>query len=798
MRDFAEGPRALPMAGRARVMIDALRRLLSAEGLVPRAGVHAAALPLAWIDVVSCAGIALVFAALAATLIGRRREQRLRRLADERGAALEAARRDLAAALERAEGLVQLEAQLLANVSHELRTPLALILGPTERLLGGSSLDEAQRADLEVVARNARSLLKHVSDLLDVAKSDAGKLDASYSEVDVSDLVRATCSHFDTFAGERRIAYAVDAAPALPAELDAEKLQRVLINLLANAFKYTPVGGRVRCAARAVGSARVAIEVADSGPGVPPAQREAVFERFRQLEGGATRRFGGTGLGLAIVKDFVEVMDGSITIDVAPEGGALFRVELPCDAPPGAVVSALEDSAVMSRVMLRDAVDSLRAPPEPPPHEGDAPRPLVLVVEDNPDMNRFVAATLSEEFRVATAPDGRAGLERAIELRPDLIVSDMMMPGLGGDELVHEVRKRPDLDGVPIVLLTAKIDDDLRVRLLREGAQDYLGKPFFAEELRARVGNLVSMKRTRDILQGELLTHARDLESLARQMTRRGHELETALESARVARDAADQASRMKTGFLRMVSHELRTPLTSLKLNLDRLRRDRESPLTARQEEIVCKVASASDRLMELIESLLEYARIESGHLEIEVTEVDLAELAASVIEELGAQAEQKGIALHLARAPGLPRARSDARLLRLVLVNLVGNAVKFTREGGVDVSLSAAQGEHQIVVRDTGPGIPAEDHERIFEPFEQMEAVVHKHTPGVGLGLSIVREMVDALGGRIELRSTVGEGSVFTVAIPEGPVVREDALAGSRRLSISQPGETLSDRPST
>jgi signal transduction histidine kinase len=685
-------------------------------------------------------------------------------LAHERGVALEAAHRELDAAVAKAKGL---ETQLFANVSHELRTPLALILGPTERLLGGPGLTVAQRADLEVVARNARSLLKHVNDLLNVAKREAGKLEAVYCEVDLAELVRATTAHFDGFARDRRITFAVDVGASLPAELDTGKLQRALLNLLSNAFKFTPVGGQVRCSAFDAPGGRVAIEVADSGPGVPPSERAAVFERFRQLEGGATRRFGGTGLGLSIVKDFVELGGGTVTIGDAPEGGALLRIELPAHAPPGAVVSAGEDSAVMMRAMVREALDSLREPSEPPPASTRTERPLVLVVEDNADMNRFVAATLAPLFRVVAALDGQKGLEQAIAMRPDLIVSDVMMPGLAGDALVREVRARPELDGVPIVLLTAKTDDDLRVRLLRDGAQDYLSKPFFAEELRARVRNLVTMKRARDILQLDLESRARDLESLAREVARRRRELETALDSARVARDHADRASAMKTSFLRMVSHELRTPLTSLKLNLDRLQRSREGALSGRQEEMVRKIASGAVRLHELIESLLEYARIEGGRLRVEVEDVDARALCEGVIEELMPQAEQKGIALRLAPMAKPPPLHSDPRLLRLVVVNLVGNAVKFTQRGGVEIAVVHEGGEHRIRVRDSGPGIPPQDRDRIFEPFEQMEPIPHKHTRGVGLGLSIVKEMVEALEGRIELVSEVGAGSTFTVALP-------------------------------
>ena len=693
---------------------------------------------------------------------------RASQIAHERGQKLEAAHRALDAAVAKTK---QLETQLFANVSHELRTPLALILGPTERLLAAPTLRAEQRADLEVVARNARTLLKHVGDLLHVASSEAGTLSASYYEVDLADLIRATCAHFDGFAADRRIAFAVDLPSSIPAELDTGKLQRALLNLLSNAFKFTPRGGRIRCAARTAGSDRVVVEIADSGPGVPSPERRAVFERFRTAEGGgATRRFGGSGLGLAIVKDFVELMGGSVTVGEAPEGGALLSVELPLWAPPGAVVSAPEDSAVMVRALVREALDSLGVlgtPAEPPAPSMLGERPLVLVVEDNPDMNRFVAATLAPEFRVVSALDGRTGLEQAMLLHPDLVVSDVMMPGLGGDVLVRELRARPDLDSVPVVVLTAKADDALRVRLLREGAVDYLTKPFFAEELRVRVRNLVSMKRAREILQRDLASRARDLESLAGEVALRRRELETALESARVARDHADHASAMKTSFLRMVSHELRTPLTSLKLNLERLTRCREPGRSERQDEMIRKIAAGAGRLHELIESLLEYARVEAGRLQVEVEEVDAGALCEGVIDELAPQAEQKGLALRLSVEASVPALWSDPRLLRLVVVNLVGNAVKFTQQGEVGVDVSFAGGAHRIRVRDSGPGIPPQDHARIFEPFEQMEPVPHKHTRGVGLGLSIVKGMVEALSGRIELSSAAGAGSTFTVVLP-------------------------------
>ncbi len=400
---------------------------------------------------------------------------------------------------ERTRELDELKTSFFASVSHELRTPLTLILGPVTRLRASPEVGDGARRDLEVIARNARTLLRHVNDLLDVSRLDAGAAQALYADADVAALVRLAADHFAALAQERSVAFRVETPPSLAAQVDPDKLRRVALNLLSNAFKFTPAGGTVRVTLRESAGGLV-LEVADDGPGVPPAQRAAIFERFRQLEGGATRRFGGTGLGLAIVRDFVTLHGGAVTVADAPEGGALFVVELPLKAPPGREVRARVEEPEEAAAEARRSVEELRdlsLPPPPPSAPVGAAR--ILVVEDNREMNRFLVGCLAGcGYQVSAAFDGREGLARALEAPPDLILSDIMMPELGGDELVRALRRHPELDATPIVLLTARADDALRVRLLREGAQDYLTKPFSEEELRARIGNLVARKRAEE------------------------------------------------------------------------------------------------------------------------------------------------------------------------------------------------------------------------------------------------------------------------------------------------------------
>jgi DNA-binding response OmpR family regulator len=322
-----------------------------------------------------------------------------------------------------------------------------------------------------------------------------------YAEVDLAELVRLVGAHFESLAADRAIAYAMLAGDRLPAQIDPAKVQRVLINLLSNAFKFTPAGGTIRVQLRGEGErARAVVEVADSGPGVAARDREVVFDRFRQVQGGVTRRFGGTGLGLSIARDLVRLHGGTIVVSEAAEGGALFTVQLPLRAPAGASV---RPEAAVSAPRLDVRLD---APVEPatgggPDPDGGPGAPLVLVIEDNRDMNRLVRDCFSGHYRVEAAFDGEDGLARARALRPDLIVSDVMMPGMSGDELVRAVRGDPDLQAVPIIVLSARADDAARVRLLREGADDYVYKPFSAEELRARAATLVRARLVEDRLE---------------------------------------------------------------------------------------------------------------------------------------------------------------------------------------------------------------------------------------------------------------------------------------------------------
>jgi signal transduction histidine kinase len=690
------------------------------------------------------------------------------KLSDARRVQLEATNAELAVLTERLTEVDQLKTRFFANVSHELRTPLALILGPLDKLHAAAELTEDQRHDVEVATRNARTLLTHVNDLLDISKLEAGQMELRTTDMDLAALLRFTAAHFETLAQERRIAFAVETPPAAPAHADPEKLQRVFLNLLSNAFKFTPEGGRVRCVLDAAGE-HVAVAIQDSGPGVPSALREAIFERFRQGDDDMTRRFDGTGLGLAIAKEFVALHGGTITVGDAPGGGALFRVVLPLAVPLAPDLSQAAVEHGIAADVARQAVEDLCPRPDSVvAATGETGSALVLVVEDNPDMSRFIVETLAPTYRTATARDGREGLETALALRPDLIISDMMMPGMSGEQLVPAIRKHPDLDGVPIVVLTAKADDELRVHLLGSGVQDYLVKPFAAAELRARVSNLITAKRARDVLQQELASHVLDLEELACQVTARKNE--------------AEAANRAKDEFLSHAAHELKTPLTALLGNLQ-LAEFRLQHILSGTEGATAEVATTLaavqdfhrraerqiDRLTRLVNDLLDVSRIQGHRLELRLEPCDLVAIVHEAVEEHRQAAPTRTIRLDVSQGEAVP-VIADADRIRQVVINYLTNALTYSRaDQPIDVGLQADGGMARVWVHDEGPGVPAADQHRIWERAYQVAGLKPQSGShvGLGLGLYISRSIIAHHHGQVGVESTLGHGATFWFTLP-------------------------------
>ena len=399
----------------------------------------------------------------------------------------------------RLEEMDRLKTRFFANVSHEFRTPLTLLLGPIEDARAGRYGDLGAFADhLPVMQRNARRLLDLINQLLALAKLEAGGLQLDRRPADLAGLARAVVATFASRAQRGGVALLFDGPPALAAAVDAAKVEGVLTNLLANALAFTPKGGKVRVSVAADGDEAV-LSVEDTGTGIAAADLPHVFDRFRQVDGSATRTHEGTGIGLALAKELVEMHDGTIEVGSAVGFGTRFTVRLPRDPEgmglSGAAPIASEPDIV---VPLPEPVggDGLAAEsPEVPQTEPGGERAVVLVVEDNADLRAFVRSHLAERYRVVEAADGVEGLEAAREHGPDLVLSDVMMPEMDGVALTRALKANARLSDVPVLLLTARADEASVLAGLDAGADDYLSKPFSPAELRARVDNAIAARR---------------------------------------------------------------------------------------------------------------------------------------------------------------------------------------------------------------------------------------------------------------------------------------------------------------
>ncbi|WP_257385975.1 hybrid sensor histidine kinase/response regulator [Tahibacter caeni] len=701
---------------------------------------------------------------------------------------LESANRELSRLYAASKELDELKTRFFSNVSHELRTPLTLILGPVERLLGAGGLDAEQLRSLETIRRNARSLLRHVNDLLDVAKLEAGKMTVRADDVDLGHLTRLTAAYFESLAQERGIAFRVEAPASLWVRTDAEKIQRVLVNLLANAFKFTPDAGQVRLRL-ACEAGCGSLEVDDSGPGVPPELRDVIFEPFRQAEHASTRRHGGTGLGLAITREFLELLDGTVVVGDSTLGGAAFRVVLPL--PPASGPQAEFDiDAVLPSAAAVSVEEYLHPLSHRREHEsreaaGTGPRasPLVLVVEDNREMHHFIRDSLPPQLDSIGAFSGREGVETAIASRPDLIISDVMMPDMSGDELVQAIRGIREFDYVPIILLTAKADDELKVRMLRSGVQDFLTKPFLVAELVARVSNQLVMSHARQILQEELASSEADVSTLARDLAERKRALEAALAELR-ERDAAlarlnaeleqrvlerteqlAAANRDLEIFSYSVSHELRAPVRHL-IGFSKLLQDRHShQLDEEAGSFLRFIAGGARRMNELMDALLALGR--ASRADLAWGDVDLDELVAEVRAEIEQEATGRRIDWRIGK---LARVRADRRLLKVVVGNLLSNAVKYTKNrvvAQIEIGQAASgdAGSH-VWIRDNGVGFDPRHAGQLFGVFRRLHS--QDEFEGSGLGLATAHRILQKHRGRLWAEARPGEGATFHFSLGE------------------------------
>lgn len=634
---------------------------------------------------------------------------------------------ELAAALERLKRIDALKSEFFANVSHELRTPLTLILLPVEERLS-SQLSLAERERFAGIERHARRLLRLIDDLLDLSRIDAGQLRLEVAAVDITSLVTQVIRGYAAVAESRGIHLVIDAPVAINDVWgDLHRLESVLSNLIGNALKFTPHAGAVSVAVRE-SAGEVCVSVTDTGPGIPPEVLPRVFDRFYQSSDGVRR--GGVGIGLALARNLAELHSGHITVEsdpgegstftlVLPKGRAHFRPELADVRLTAADV--VSDSPTQRNQQPTTTLQS-HAEAAPAGQRSPAPvliqgrRPRILVVEDQAELRAMLAQYFTSTCEVLVADDGEPALALAKKARPDLILSDVMMPGMSGSALCSAVKSDPQLHSIAVVLLTARSGPEAALEGFAAGADEFVEKPFHPRVLVARV-------------------HA--------QLRLRALSLQVA-GSARLAAVGTLAAG---------VGHELRNPVNAVVNGARILQKQAPNGDTKRLLDII---VDGAHRIEQISAALLSHA---SPGDRGGARPVDVKEGLESTLRLLGYRL--KGVLIER-------NYRSEAKVvaaageLNQVFLNLLDNAIN-APASRVWLTTEETANTIRVTVADDGPGIPLEVAPHVFDPF----FTTREPGQGTGLGLYLSRQAVQRWGGVLQFSERPGGGTVFTVELP-------------------------------
>jgi signal transduction histidine kinase len=612
--------------------------------------------------------------------------------------------------------LDKLKTKFFANISHELRTPLTLILGPLQKNINDPKTPHYLLKDLQLIQENAKILLRHVNDLLDISKIEVGKINLEYVKTDLTSLIRHTANLFVPATEARALTLSINAPDHCFLEIDPHKIQRVLMNLISNAIKFTPVGGRISMTLK-IEDAYAQFIIEDTGPGIPSEFQQKIFDRFFQVDESISRQHEGSGLGLAITKDFIELHHGTIKVGNSHTGGAQFLVELPLKAPKDAIVSQDEHSGFANK-SNQQLIFELK--PDRPRYISKAKNlsvdlPKVLIVEDNFEMNNYLFELLQDSYTVERAYNGEEGLQTAIEMHPDLIITDIMMPKMSGVELVHQIRNHMELVSTPIIILTAKADDKLCVQMLREGAQDCLVKPFSAEELKARVSNLIITKKMED-------------------------ELER---------------------FIYLASHDLKSPLPAMHHLISWIEEDLGESITKESKKHFDLLRKRTARMAALLDGLIKYSQ--AGHVSMDLSKVNSKSLVQDIFQDLNPPDT-----FTFRYDKDLPTFKTAKAPLQQVFSALMDNSIKHHHQayGQIDIGVQDMGNVYQFYVADDGPGIEPQYHQKIFQLFQTLKPRDVLESSGVGL--SIAKKIIESLGCSIHIRSDRNKGTVFFFTWPK------------------------------
>ncbi len=710
--------------------------------------------------------------------------------------------------MERMAELDRAKTTFFSNVSHEFRTPLTLMMGPLEDALADevAPLPPAQLERLQTAHRNSLRLLRLVNTLLDFSRIEAGRTKVKFQPTDLAVLTAELASTFRSALSRASLQLTVDcAALPEPVFVDREMWEKVVLNLLSNAFKFTFEGGvEVRLRATPQGAE---LTVKDTGVGVPPHELPKLFERFHRIEGQRSRTHEGSGIGLALILELVRLHHGAITADSRVNEGTSFVVTVPFGSAhlsPDQIYDATaahrtndgsHTTGFVQEALTWLADSSSSVQDYHDTSFGDDLAQVkdsrVLLADDNADMRQYVARLLSKHLQVEAVSDGAAALASIRANRPELVLTDVMMPELDGFGLLKEIRQDPELRDLAVIMLSARAGEEARIEGLDAGADDYLIKPFSARELIARVHTNLKLAQVRREVKEALLNINETLKQRVAAEIEARSDIEEALRQAQ----KMESLGQLTGG----IAHDFNNMLNVVIGNLDMLMRR-----LARGDSNVQRFASfaldGATRAAQLTERLLAFARQQPLRPE----PINANKLVAGMSDLLHRTLGET-IRIESVLAGGLWRVHTDANQLESAILNLAVNARDAMPGGGrltietanahLDDMYAAAhagltQGQYvMIAVTDTGTGMTPAIARKAFDPFFTTKSV----GKGTGLGLSQVHGFVHQSGGHVKIYSEVDQGTTVKIYLPRFYGASEEAGITPRAMpELSGDGTTI------
>lgn len=639
----------------------------------------------------------------------------------------------------RAEALAEIDkakTTFFNNVSHEFRTPLTLMLGPLEEVLSSDQLPMTLRPTLDIVYRNCVRLLKLVNNLLDFSRIEAQRVEANFEAVDLTHFTIDLASHFISAFEQAQIQFNINCEEInKPVYIDREMWEKIVLNLLSNAFKYT-INGSITLSLKQVRD-HIELTISDTGCGIANEELPKIFDRFYRVKGNAGRTHEGTGIGLSLVQQLVSLLGGTIQVQSTVEQGTTFTVEipfnndhLPNETQKNKVTPPLNHSKAFVQETLglihTDLPKQIQLPVMKESIIEPAKLERIMLAEDNADMRNYLFQLLSPFYQVSLFSNGKEALEAIINNPPNLILSDIMMPIMDGLELVKQVRAIQSFHDVPIILLSARAGEESLIGGIDTGADDYLVKPFSAKELLARIKQHILMQKLRQ------------------------------------------ETVRQKKEFISCITHDLRSPLTAIISFTSLIYNNKCGSITTDQKEYLGYVLKSGEHLVQLINNILDDAKTEAGKMEFKPRKVHLTRFIKESLQMFQSLANDKNIHMHFEKKCNFHTAMVDPLRLRQVLFNYLSNAIKFTPSNGM-IKIKLSSGENnmfRIDVKDNGIGIKQEDLPRIFIDFQQI-APKNGDYKGTGLGLALSKRIVEAQNGKVSVKSAFGKGTTFSVFLP-------------------------------